>query len=132
MAYWQRQCLMVLVSGWLVVGLCASPTTAEPIGQRIFAGQRRLEVRSPSQLPQAPLPQTPAPATVAQPSPAAPTRQLTLDQTLRLALEHSEVVRVLAGTTAVASGSTIYDPAITNTTIAQQQGRFDPTVSQEI
>src|SRR5262249_30126269 len=38
-------------------------------------------------------------------------------------------IRILAGTTATSSGSTIYDAAITNTTIDAAKGRFDPTVN---
>ncbi len=54
---------------------------------------------------------------------------LSLDEAIRTALLNSEVVRVLAGVTAVSSGRTIYDAAITNTTIDQERARFDPTVS---
>jgi outer membrane protein TolC len=39
------------------------------------------------------------------------------------------VVRVLTGVTASASGSTIYDPAITQTTIDLAKARFDPKVN---
>ena len=35
---------------------------------------------------------------------------------------------VLAGVTAVSSGQTIYDPAIANTVIDQEQARFDPNL----
>ena len=54
---------------------------------------------------------------------------LSLDASIRTALINSEVVRVLAGVTAISSGQTIYDAAITNTTIDQERARFDPTVS---
>jgi outer membrane protein TolC len=43
--------------------------------------------------------------------------------------QRARVVRTLAGTTAVASGQTIYDAAITNTTIDQAQARFDPVLN---
>ena len=56
-------------------------------------------------------------------------RQISLDEAIRIALENSEVVRVLGGNLAVSSGRTIYDPAITNTAIDQARARFDPTLA---
>lgn len=90
--------------------------------------QRHLQVRDPLALPSAPLPRIATPATVTAPAWEDSVQSLTLDDALRLTLANSKVIRVLAGTTAVASGATIYDPAITNTTIDQAQGRFDPNV----
>jgi outer membrane protein TolC len=52
-----------------------------------------------------------------------------LDDAIRVALANSQVVRILTGTTASPSGATIYDPAITNTTIDTAKARFDPTVN---
>jgi outer membrane protein TolC len=51
-----------------------------------------------------------------------------LDDAIQTALANSEVIRVLAGVGAVASGSTIYDPAITNTGIDEARGAFDPSI----
>src|SRR6185436_3313259 len=42
---------------------------------------------------------------------------------------NDRVVRVLAGNTAITSGSTIYDAALTNTSIDTVNARFDPTVT---
>jgi outer membrane protein TolC len=93
----------------------------------ILPEQRRIEVRHPSQFRRAPLPDVPAPSTV-----AADRRQLewrlSLDDAIRTSLANSDVIRILAGTTAVASGATIYDPAVTNTLIDQERAAFDPTV----
>src|SRR5262249_12864428 len=52
--------------------------------------------------------------------------RLSLDDAIRIALENAQGVRILAGLTAVSSGQTIYDAAITNTTIDQAQAAFDP------
>ena len=54
---------------------------------------------------------------------------LSLDEAIRTALRNDDVVRVLAGTSAVASGRTIYDAAIANTAIDEQNARFDPRVT---
>ena len=87
-------------------------------------------MRDPSQLRPVPLPDIPAPATVLEPPPksTAPSK-LTLDDAIRIGLENSEVVRVLTGVTAVSSGQTIYDPAISNTNIDTQSGVFNPVLS---
>jgi outer membrane protein TolC len=88
--------------------------------------QRTIQVRSPSQLPKIRRPAGPPPPTVADPQPDLTERRISLDEAIRITLSNSTVVRVLAGTTAVSSGRTIYDPGIANTTIDQEQARFDP------
>jgi outer membrane protein TolC len=70
----------------------------------------------------------PPPATVSDPQPEADLFALSLDDAIRITLENSEVVRVLAGVTAVSSGRTIYDSAISNTVIDQEKDRFDPNL----
>jgi outer membrane protein TolC len=52
-----------------------------------------------------------------------------LDEAIRIALQNSEVVRVIAGDQAVSSGATVYDPAAAATRIDQQRARFDPALS---
>jgi outer membrane protein TolC len=91
-------------------------------------GQSTIQVRDPSELPHLPIPDVPPPATVSNPETALPERCLSLDEAIRIALANSEVVRVLAGVTAVSSGRTIYDPAIANNQVDEQQSRFDPTL----
>ncbi|MBX7166296.1 MAG: TolC family protein [Pirellulales bacterium] len=88
--------------------------------------QRRILARQPEQFPVAPLPRIPAPPTVREPLESRPEWPLSLDEAIRVALANAQVVRVLAGTTAVSSGNTVYDPAIANTTIDQQRAPFDP------
>ena len=102
-----------------VVAILASPGTVdsqEP-WRVVMPEQRRLEIRDPSQLPRARFPDLPAPRTVAAPGSDAEPQRLSLDDAIRTALETTQVVRVLAGVTAVSSGRTIYDPAISNTQI---------------
>jgi outer membrane protein TolC len=90
--------------------------------------QRSIDVRPPPGFMRAALPDLPPPATVSDPQKEAPEQQLSLDEAIRITIQNSEVVRVLAGVTAVSSGQTIYDPAITNTVIDQEQARFDPVL----
>jgi len=95
----------------------------------ILPEQRQLEIRSPSQMPRARFPDLPTPPTVANPQSEAAPRYLALDEAIRIALDNAQVVRVLAGVTAVSSGRTIYDPAISNTQIDNARARFDPALT---
>ena len=97
----------------------------------IYPEQRSIDYREASQFPFIPLPPSAPPPTVNRP-PDGDVRYLSLDEAIRICLENDRVVRVLTGVTATASGRTIYDAAITNTTIDEQQARFDPflTVNQ--
>src|SRR3712207_7053526 len=51
---------------------------------------------------------------------------LSLHAALPISLENARVVRVLTGFGATNSSRSIYDPAISNTVIDQEQARFDP------
>ncbi len=111
-----------------VVGCAAlTPAFGEGFLGGIFPEQRRMEIREPSELPQVRLPDVPTPPTVAKPVKKEPLH-LSLDDAIRIALENSDVVRVLTGAGATSSGSTIYDPAITNTQVDQAKARFDPNL----
>lgn len=115
-----------------VAGMCLvmlGCVTGAPWGLIIMPEQRTIDIRDPSQLPKAPIPEIPPPRTVSDPQPDLPERMISLDEAIQITLSNSQVVRVLAGTTAVSTGQTIYDPAISNTIIDQQQARFDPTLS---
>ncbi|MCC7335048.1 MAG: TolC family protein [Pirellulaceae bacterium] len=96
--------------------------------QPILPEQRHLDIRKPSELGQVPVPVTPRPATVNDPQFALPTQLLTLNDAINIALTNSQVVRVLAGVTATSSGRSIYDSAITNTSIDAQRAAFDPNL----
>ncbi len=71
----------------------------------------------------------PAPVTVATEGIEQSERLMTLDEAIRLTLQHSEVIRVLTGVSAVSSGQTIYDTAIATTPIDQAKAIFDPVFS---
>ncbi len=113
----------------LTVGGCAD-TDRSICRNVILPEQRTIERHDPTDLPPARIPDTVPPRTVTDPKPDETEWPLSLDDAIRITLENGKVVRVLTGTGAVASGQTIYDAAITNTTIDQAQARFDPTLQQ--
>lgn len=91
--------------------------------------QRQLDVRDPAQIPSVPLASVQSPETVSHRVPLAiVAKEMSLDDAIRIGLANSKVIRVLAGVTAVSSGLTIYDPAISNTDIDVAQSVFDPTL----
>ncbi len=71
----------------------------------------------------------PAPVTVATEGIEQSERLMTLDEAIRLTLQHSEVIRVLSGVSASSTGATIYDTAIATTAIDQAKAVFDPVFS---
>jgi outer membrane protein TolC len=91
--------------------------------------QKSIPFRDPATLPAAHLPAMPAPATVTDPRWTADIQAIGLDEAIRTTLANSQVIRVLTGVTATASGATIYDPAIAVPAIDQAKARFDPTVT---
>jgi outer membrane protein TolC len=124
-----RNAILTLLAAFGATAVPYRPAIGESLWQMVVPEQRQIRVRHPSELPAAPVPETPAPATVVNPRFDAPPRELSLDEAIRIALVNAEVVRILTGVTAISSGQTIYDAAITNTTIDQERARFDPTVS---
>ena len=121
----RRTVIAVLI--WLSVA--AQPAAAQRLVPTFFPEQRSIIVRAPSQLVPSRLPDSLPPSTVSNPQPELQPVQLSLDDMIRMSLGNVDVVRILAGTTATNSGRTIYDPAITNTAIDQQNAQFDPTLS---
>jgi outer membrane protein TolC len=97
----------------------------------VLPEQRTVEVRAPEQLPPTPVPPIPPPRTVTDKQPDTPEWRLSLDEAIHIALVNAKVIRVLAGVTANTSGRTIYDAAVTNTTIDQEQARFDPVITHK-
>lgn len=124
-----RQWVLAL-GGWVIICAPCTLYAEEPRGF-ILPEQRHLQIRDPSQLPKARVPDMPPPRTVASPEAIVEARHLSLDEAIRIALDHAEVVRVLAGAAAVSSGRTIYTPAITNTQVDQARARFDPVLQME-
>ena len=111
----------------LLFSLLANLLDAQQLRPVILPEQTTIQVRDPSELVPAPIPYSPRPPTVSDPQFDSPPRNLSLDEAIAAGLANSEVVRVLAGVTAVSSGSTIYDVAVINTQIDQAQATFDPT-----
>lgn len=124
-----RKASLTLLAALAAMMLQAVEADGQWLWDALVREQRRIQVRHPSQLPRAPVPETPPPPTVSNPRLDVVPSDLSLDEAIRTALVNSEVVRVLAGVTAVASGRTIYDAAITNTTIDRERARFDPNRS---
>ncbi|NOZ41063.1 MAG: TolC family protein [Planctomycetes bacterium] len=129
MAPLREQLWFFLLAATCLLNLCPRSCVAESFWPWIKPEQQKISVRHPSQLPHIALPDTPRPPTVSDLQWDGPTRNLSLDEAIRTALSNSEVIRVLGGVTAVASGRTIYDVAISNANIDVAQGRFDPTLS---
>ena len=116
--------------GLALASACGCALTPSDLWRNILMPeQRSIDYRDPGQLPPAPIPDNVPPRTVSDLRPDTEEWRLSLDDAIRIALENAKVVRMLAGTTAVTSGQTIYDPAITNTTIDQAQARFDPALA---
>jgi outer membrane protein TolC len=106
-------------------------TVAHVAHNVILPEQRDIAVRHPDQLPPARLPDTPAPRTVTDPQPGTADWPLSLDEAIKIALANGRVIRSLAGLSVAASGQTIYDAAIVNTTIDVEQARFDPVLGHQ-
>ncbi len=117
----------ILAAG-LAVAASSNFAQAQDLARLVVPEERGFCIRDAVQLPMAPIPDSPAPPTVGPAREDMPVRPLSLDQAISIALGNSEVVRVLAGVTAVSSGRTIYDPAISNTLIDIERARFDPSV----
>jgi outer membrane protein TolC len=123
-----QRCAVIL--GPLLFGLTACGCVPRAgVWSLVVPEQRRLDVRDPSELPTFPVPPLPPPPTVSRPAPEVAPKELSLDEAIRIALANSQVIRVLAGVTAVSSGQTIYDPAIANTQIDEARAAFDPVVT---
>lgn len=89
---------------------------------------RSLRIRSPERLPRARIPEVPTPGTVIAPDAQLTPWKLPLDEAIRIGLINARVVRVLAGLSATTSGRTIYDAAIVNTAVDDENARFDPVL----
>jgi outer membrane protein TolC len=117
-------CLLACLLGSVATEFVSAQEPCKPI----LPEQKCLAIRSPSQMRQAHLPPVDVPTIVKgldQEQERLPTYPMTLDDAIRIALDNSEVIRVLGGT----SGRTIYDPAIANTQIDRARARFDPNLA---
>lgn len=112
--------LIVLHSPLLIENACSqSPGYTLPERQHI-------RVRQPGQFRQARLPDVQAPITYSDAF-VESEELISLDDAIRIAMENAEVVRIITGVAASTSGRTIYDVAVTNTTIDDSAAVFDPT-----
>jgi outer membrane protein TolC len=121
---------IVTIVGAVTIFL-ASVVSAQEQRRLILPEQRNIEVRSPEQMTRYRLPDTPPPPTVSQPRSTDEQWELSLDGAIYVGLVNANVIRVVAGTTAVSSGETIYEPAISNTQIDVSRARFDPTLQSQ-
>lgn len=121
-----RRAIISLAIG---IALAAKSADAQRLVPTFFPEQRSISVRDPSQLPRSRIPEIPPPSSVSNPKPELQPVELSLDAAIRTSIGNVDVVRVLAGTTAVASGQTIYDPAVANTAVDQANAQFDPTLT---
>src|SRR5689334_13723899 len=97
----------------ILAGAAPAARGQERVFQLFRPDQHAMPFRDPASLPPAHPPATPSPPTVTAPRWTADIQGLGLDDAIRITLGNSQVIRVLTGVTAVASGATIYDPAIT-------------------
>lgn len=110
-------------------------SSAQHIGPQILPEQRRIAMGYAGVCPRDPRAvRSEAPNVVPPPGGPAldrPRRLLSLQEAIFIALQNSEVIRVAAGGGVSSTGQTIYDPAVTNTTVDRARSRFDPSLSVE-
>ncbi len=123
---WRLWCRRLIAMGAPALALGCFPTDRQ--WAMVVPEQRCLDVRAPSQLCHAAIPDVPPPETVSRRY-SIDAANLSLDDAIRCSLANSKVIRVLAGSTVVASGQTVYDPAISNTVIDEARATFDPVVN---
>ena len=118
---------------WRAIFLCLLISGQHAFAQQsvgtIFPERRSMQVRQPHHLPRYQMPTALAPSTVSRPMADLEPQLLALDGSIRTSMRNLDVIRVLSGVTASHSGRSIYDIALTNTQIDQQQARFDPLIS---
>ncbi len=119
----------VYLLGFFFLLLVPAAVRADEAWWLVAPEQTDLEIRRPEQLGRARIPRIEPPRTVDRFEQKRPAFNLSLDEAIRVALRNSEVIRVLAGNGAASSGSTIYDPAITNTEVDRARSPFDPSLS---
>lgn len=112
------------------LSVCGGPARGQGVVFPWPPESRTIKVRAPAEFPRARIPATAEPApTIVDDLEARPTSAIGLDDVIQRALGNTDVVRVLSGTGSASSGQTIYDAAIANTRIDQENATFDPTVS---
>ncbi len=124
--------LPMLIGALLLIGWGSVPPCSLLAQDRlppVFPEERQLAVRPASHLTPVGLqPQSYAPQTVAPTDLQRRELNLSLDDAIRIALDNSEVVRVLVNGTPTITGGTIYDPAIQATDIDKARAGFDVAI----
>lgn len=113
----------------ITLHVCGSVAPIWAQHQILLPEQRQIELRDATRLAPSRFPETTSPTTVGTDMGTVPDWHLSLDEAIRIALQNTEVVRVLSGVGAASSGLTIYSPAISNTSVDQARSIFDPTVT---
>jgi outer membrane protein TolC len=113
----------------LLTLLACGCSSSKELYSLVVPEQDHFAVRQPEQIAHPPQVSFPPPVTVSNPAPAVVPKELSLDEAIRIALANAKVIRILAGTTAVSSTQTIYDPAISNTAIDNARAVFDPVLT---
>jgi outer membrane protein TolC len=124
-----KRMMRSLTMSMTLLAACGCVSAPDVVHSLILPEARTVQYRDTDQLPAVAIPANSAPRTVIDLRPELVEKRISLDEAIQIALQNTNVVRVLAGTTAVSSGQTIYDAPITQTTIDQAQSRFDPTFS---
>lgn len=119
-------CVFILILAGAALSADCFRAKAQDVFPLTKREQQSIEHRHPRSLSPIPIHESSPPPTVADKQPDREVKLLTLDEAISIALRNSEVVRVLAGATAAASGRTVYDTAILNNTIDQERAAFDP------
>jgi outer membrane protein TolC len=123
---WPRQRRQAV---WLLLLFVCGCTSARELCALVVPEQVHLEVRQPEQIASYARREYPPPPTVSSPGPPLVASNLSLDDAIRIALANANVIRVLAGATVTSSLQTVYDPAISNTSIDVARAAFDPTLT---
>src|SRR5438270_4584858 len=106
-----------IVLGLSLAGAAGCTLSPDICRYSILPEQRSIDPIDPAPVPPTAVPPLAPPRTVSEPGAPAGPWPLSLDEAIRIALDNAKVVRALAGLTAVSSGSTIYDTAISVTNI---------------
>lgn len=121
MKLWSALLSIVVFSGLLL-------RTGEVYAQWIPADEQRIRWTSAEKRSLVRRPPGIRPETVATEEPPAEQQFLPLNEAIRLALQNSDVIRVLTGDGAVSSGTTVYDTAIAVGDIDIAKAQFDPVL----
>lgn len=125
---WRTTALSSAAALLCTVGMDVLVLAQRPVGT-IFPERTSIRTRLPEQLPRYQIPTALMPSTVSRPIDDLTPHPLALDGAIRTSMRNLDVIRVLGGVSATNSGRTIYDVALSHTSIDQEQAVFDPLLS---